>query len=136
MNSKKIGNQKEQELCMLLSNNGYWVYLTPYNEAGQPCDVIALRKDKNILLDVKNCKTNSFTFNRLEPNQETCFEWAKKCGVRLVGLAIYFEKEGCFKWLGYLQLKLFIEGGMKQVKSSQLLPLEEVLKRYDYTSCE
>lgn len=102
MVNKKIGNKYEVELARLLQKKGYWCHILEYNKNGQPCDIVAIKGDKSFLIDVKHCSTDRFQFNRIEPNQKTCFEYASKvCGVKNVGFALYFDNEQKFFWLPY-----------------------------------
>lgn len=87
----KIGNDLESTFLHLLSRKyGYWAYLCPRTLAGQPCDVIALRRDKKFLLDVKHCKNDKFLFSRIETNQADAFKYATELGIPC-GFAVFFE---------------------------------------------
>lgn len=122
---KKIGNKTEVKLCELLQQNGYWCHLLEYNKNGQPCDIVALRGNKSFLIDVKHCDTDRFSFNRIEPNQRTCFEYARKeCGVHSVGFAIYFENVNKFYWLPY---SLVANSNLKSVTRIGLKEMAVVL---------
>lgn len=102
VNRKKIGNEYESGLALLLKSKGYWCHLFSYNKNGQPCDVIAIKKDRAFLIDAKHSVSDRFSLARIEPNQRTCFRYAKNvCGVDNCGFAIWFESIGKFKWLPY-----------------------------------
>lgn len=110
MNNKKIGNKYENELAEVLQKNGYWCHIFSYNQNGQPCDIVAIKDCKTMLIDVKHCESDRFVFERAEPNQRSCFEYAwKKCGIQNVGFAIYFEKINEWKWLYYKDMLRFEE---------------------------
>ena len=100
-NQKQIGNEYEGKVALLLQKKGYWCHIFAYNHNGQPCDIIAINGKKTILIDVKHCVSNRFYLTRVEPNQKNCFKYARKCGVKYTGFAIWFEKDQCFKWLSY-----------------------------------
>lgn len=100
-NNKKIGNNTESLVLNSLKQNGYWCHLFAYNVYGQPCDIIALKNDTSFLIDAKHCSTDRFNFGNIEPNQLTCFAYARQCGVKNLGFAVFFEKRKELKWLPY-----------------------------------
>ena len=69
--NKTVGNAFEQEFCELLAANGFWAHNMAQNKAGQPADVIAVRNNRAILIDCKDCTNDRFDLSRIEPNQET-----------------------------------------------------------------
>lgn len=100
-NNKKIGNNTETLILNKLKEAGYWCHLFAYNVYGQPCDIIALKDNVSFLIDAKHCSTDRFNFGNIEPNQLTCFAYARHCGVKHLGFAVFFEKIGELKWLPY-----------------------------------
>lgn len=70
MVNKTLGNHFEGELCELLAENGFWAHNLAQNQAGQPADVIAVKKDVAILIDCKVCSNDRFPLSRIEDNQE------------------------------------------------------------------
>ena len=99
--NKNIGNLYEFKLMDLLAKNGWWCHLLAYRPEGQPCDVIALKNNKCLLVDVKHCAEKKFYFRNIQPNQRNCFKMAYDKGNTNCGFAIYFEKEQCWRWLEY-----------------------------------
>lgn len=95
MNNKRLGNSFEKELAEKLSKKGYWVtYLTPKQHIGsQPCDLIAIKNNKTILIDCKTCKTHLFPISRIEENQWQAYEKYKKCGNSNFVLAIKYKNK-------------------------------------------
>lgn len=100
-NNKKLGNKYELEFLKILKMNGYWCHLFAYNKNGQPCDIIGVKDDLALLIDVKHCVDDRFDFSHIQPNQMSCFEYAEFCGNKNVGFAIYFEKQQGWYWLPY-----------------------------------
>ena len=77
----KVGKDFEEQLCWLLSDNGYYVI---YNEKGiegsQPADIIAIKDNIATLIECKNLenKTGIFNLNRLEANQWLAYKRLKE----------------------------------------------------------
>lgn len=116
MKQKKIGNDTESKCLQMLQDNGYWCHLFAYNKNGQPCDIVAIKNNTALLIDVKHCSEERFEFKNIQPNQLSCFEYAQSCGNNYVGFMIYFEKEKTWKWLPYSAVKAFLKNGIKSVK--------------------
>lgn len=93
MNNKKLGNSFEKEYAEILKNKGYWVtFLTPKQNVGsQPCDLIAIKDNKAILIDCKTCSTHLFPISRIEENQRQAFKRFSKCGNTNFILAIKYN---------------------------------------------
>lgn len=67
--NKKIGNDFEDEFCLILFDAGYWVHRLNQNASGQPADVIAAKDGKAYLIDCKVCSRGGFRLSRIEENQ-------------------------------------------------------------------
>ena len=80
MNNKKLGSDFELELCEKLSEYGFWVHPLNMNKAGQPADIIAVRKKNAHLIDAKVCSSRGFALSRVEENQETAMTLWNECG--------------------------------------------------------
>lgn len=95
MNNKKLGNSFEKEFADILRKKGYWVtFLSPKQHIGsQPCDLIAIKNNKPILIDCKTCKTHLFPIARIEENQRQSFKRYTKCGNTKFILAIKYNNE-------------------------------------------
>lgn len=113
--NKKIGNDYEMKLLKLLVLNGWWCHLFAYKPEGQPCDVIALKDNGYLLIDVKHCSAKRFPFADIQTNQKNCFRLAKMKGNTNNGFAIYFEPIKQWRWLDYEQFVLLEERGEKSV---------------------
>lgn len=95
MNNKNIGNKFENELAEKLSKKGYWVtLLTPKAHIGsQPCDIIAIKNNRPILIDAKTSSTYLFPIERIEENQRQAFKRYLKCGNTTFILAIKYNNK-------------------------------------------
>jgi Holliday junction resolvase len=113
--NKNIGNEYEDKLIKLLFKHGWWCHLFAYKPEGQPCDVIALKDNKYLLLDVKHCSGKRFPFSDIRPNQKTCFALARKQGNTNNGFAIYFEQVKEWRWLDFDDLCKMEKDGWKSV---------------------
>lgn len=124
MINKKIGNDYENKLAQMLQEKGFWCHIFEYNKNGQPCDIVAIKNDIANLIDVKHCASNRFSFSHIQPNQITCFGYAKSCGITHTGFAIYFEPQDSWRWLSYQQLEEMLSNGLKSVKYDELRELK------------
>ena len=80
MNNKIIGNSFEDELCNILFAEGFWVHNMQQKKSGQPADVIAVKNNRAYLIDAKVCSSDTFSFDRIEENQDLSMELWKDCG--------------------------------------------------------
>lgn len=67
--NRKVGTSFEQQLCLQLSEYGFWVHNLAQNKQGQPFDVIAARNGKTYPIDCKVCEKDIFRLERIEENQ-------------------------------------------------------------------
>lgn len=77
MNSnKKDGNKFETELCELLAKHHFWAHNMAQTQAGQPADIIAVKKKKAYLIDCKLVSnlSRSFSLSRVEENQHLAMQ--------------------------------------------------------------
>lgn len=126
----KIGTQFEKNLAKLLQKYKFWVYNMPVKTNGQPCDIVAIRKNIAFLIDSKHVDTNkvSFTFDRIEPNQIAALAYAYNyAGIQNVGFAIYFERDREWYWLSYQTFLYMHNLGEKSANKSLLQKFVEVL---------
>lgn len=115
-NIKKIGDSTERKCLDLLQKAGYWCHLFAYNKNGQPCDVVAIKKNAGWLIDVKHCEGDRFDFKRIEPNQRSCFEYNLALGNNNLGFMIYYEKLQKFNFVSYTYIKSLELSGVKSIK--------------------
>lgn len=93
--NKKLGNDFEKEFADILSSMGYWVLMvTPKSYINsQPCDLIAIKNNKPILIDCKTCKTHLFPINRIEENQIQASKKYFGCGNAEYYIAVKYKKD-------------------------------------------
>lgn len=119
MTNKKIGNDSENDLCALLSSKGWLCHRMAPNEAGQqPCDVVAIKNGEGVLIDVKHCDKPFLATSRIEPNQQSCFDYAESLGNKCGFMCHY---EGKFYWLNWAAVDMS--------KPSQPLSLMEEMRK-------
>lgn len=95
MNNKRLGNSFEKEYAEMLREKGYWVtFLVPKQHVGsQPCDLIAIKEDRAMLVDCKTCSGRLFPIGRIEENQRQAFKRYGECGNTNYVLAIKWRDE-------------------------------------------
>ena len=113
--NKAIGDRYESKLLDLMAKNGWWCHLFAYKSEGQPCDVVALKNNVPLLIDVKHCEKDRFSFDNIRPNQRNCFQLAYNKGNTNCGFAIYFEHQHCWKWLEYREVVNLESFGYKSI---------------------
>lgn len=78
----------------ILKDKGYWAhFVTPNKSGSQPCDIIAIKDDRPILIDCKTSYSNLFPIRRIEENQRQAFKRFSQCGNTKYILAIKYENE-------------------------------------------
>ena len=128
----KNGNRDETIVVDLFKKHRFWAHNFSKDSSGaQPVDVIAIRKNENWLVDVKNVRKEdvSFPFSRIEPNQLTCMDYARNwAGIENLGFVICFER-GELKplFLTYDKYLEMSQNGCKSVKMTDLEELESYL---------
>lgn len=80
MSNRSNGLSFENQFCEVLSDNGFWVLHIPQVAAGQPADVIAVKKNHAYLIDCKQCSNGAFQLSRVEPNQSSAMSMFRACG--------------------------------------------------------
>ena len=78
--NKKLGNDFEADLCEILSKHDFWAHNLAQNQAGQPADVIAVKRGHAYLIDCKVCSSHGFPLSRVEENQKLAMSLWKSCG--------------------------------------------------------
>lgn len=125
MKSHEIGKVTEFKAAQFFSDKGYWVYQCPKTEAGQPADLIIAKNNIITLVEVKHCKNNRFTLNRIEPNQLTTYDFYKTKGNTNHKILIKFKK-GVYM-MDFSYIKEFISQGYKSITVADLEELGERL---------
>lgn len=128
----KLGKSTETIIAQYFKSKRYWAFIIPKSINGQPFDVIALRHSDIWLVDVKHLEEDkaSFSFSRIEPNQITSMNYAKKYSeiVGHLGFIIYWEREP--NRLFYLSYDIFTdlsEKGLKSIKINELEDMEDLI---------
>ena len=132
MNNKVNGTNKERELCLMLTDWGFWAHRLVDRINGQPFDIIAVRNDTAVALDSKVCEHGVFLFSRVEPNQETAMRLWKKRASSFVGFAIYDCIAEEWRYLPYDKYVEMKGEGLRQVHVSELIRLERFYGNTSY----
>lgn len=127
MNVKRVGNKCEQDFIKLLKEHGYWCHLFESNSVGQPCDIVAIKRDRAILFDVKHCNKERFDFSNIQPNQESCFGYYEYLGNNDCGFAIYHESSHSFVFLEFGLLKHLKSKKEKSIYLKNLPLVKDIL---------
>lgn len=136
----KLGNATEKFICKTLRKFNYWNYNLPKKTNGQPFDIVALKGLNNKLIcwciDGKHVRSKdvSFTFDRIEPNQITSFDYAynfAKIPGKCLGFAIFFERDKQLYWFPYLQFIDLFKQNKQSVNMHDLILFEELLTNED-----
>ena len=77
--NRTLGNHFEDEFADLMFNHGFWVHKLTQNQAGQPADIIAVRKKTAYLIDCKVCSDCRFPLSRIEDNQHLAMDMWRDC---------------------------------------------------------
>lgn len=80
MSNRKLGNDFERELALILAANDFWVHRLNQNQAGQPFDIIAVKNQYAEAIDCKVCTNDKFELSRIEDNQHSAMQRWRDCG--------------------------------------------------------
>lgn len=133
----KLGTATEKFIAKTLRGFGYWVYNIPMKANGQPCDIIAVKGGKSMLvwlIDGKHVRGEdvSFAFARVEPNQVSAMGYAHDFAkIDNIGFCVFFDRDKRLRWLPYSIYRDMEASGRKSVNMSELKPFEEVLRDVD-----
>ena len=136
MGKKSYENGKRGEgiVSDYLSNHFYWVHNVQRRPNGsQPVDIIAIKENNPILLDVKYVsasKKDYFSFSDVQADQETSMEYAMTySSIKKVGFAIVLEQdEDTPRYLDYdTYTNARYLNGNEGIHALTLPPLEEIL---------
>ena len=89
--NRLVGTRFEAEFCETLSKAGFWVHNLAQSKAGQPADVIAVKRGVAALIDCKDCRGPYFDKRRIEPNQESAMDLWQSLGNGCGWFAVRFE---------------------------------------------
>ena len=129
------GKATEKFVAKTMKKHGYWATILPKKHDGsQPCDVVAIKKNKAYLIDAKHVREEevSFPFDRIEPNQEYSFLYARGfASIENTGFAVFFERDKQLYWFPYQMFETMQRIGHKSVNMKDLKLLDEVLDNED-----
>lgn len=131
------GGKTEKFAAKTFKKYGYWSYIMPKKVNGQPCDIVATKGGKRSiiwLVDAKHVEEEkvSFTFDRIEPNQLSSFDYATNFAkIRNCGFAIFFERTKKLYWFAYADYIKYAQLGCKSVNMNELIEFEEALQNED-----
>ena len=111
--NKKLGNDFEQELCVILADHGFWAHNFSNRKNGQPADIIAVRSGGAYLIDAKVCTYEVFPFTRIEENQRLSMDMWIECGNIEPYFALKARNE--VYMVGYSTIKELMRKGKKQL---------------------
>lgn len=97
--NKKKGSSFEQEMCLMLSEAGYWVHNFANRKNGQPVDIIYCKNNICEIADCKVCDNGYFVCNRLEENQEYSIRKWFKCNNGDAALFFKLPDGSVYKYL-------------------------------------
>lgn len=125
MLSRDYGKNTEEKVAEYFAEKGYWVYQFPQSIKGQPTDLIVVKNNIATLIEVKHCKNDRFTFNRIEPNQLTTFNFFKSKGNTKHKIAIQF-KSGLYL-MDFSYIDILINADIKSISVDTVEELGERL---------
>lgn len=123
MSNKSSGNRAEEEFAKLLSGQGYWVHRLADRVNGQPFDIIAVKDNRAIAFDCKECESGRFEFRRIEPNQETAMKLWNACGNGDVGFAMR-APTGKWFYIPYSECAYLRERGSRSIDVTECIPFQ------------
>ena len=131
---EKLGKATEKLVCKTFKQHGYWCYNMPKKIEGQPCDIVAAKKNGKTflvwLVDAKHVREAevSFDFNRVEANQITSMRYAHDfAGLENLGFVIFFDRDKQLYWLPFGDYEELVKQGAKSINMRFLAPFIEVL---------
>lgn len=129
MSNKSEGTKFEEELATLFGQNEFWCHLFQQNVRGQPCDLIAAKLNRCLLIDAKDCKRDRFPLSRVEDNQF----YAMQRWVMITKFEAYFAfklSDGSIKVAPFNKVKFDMQSGIKSYEKKdfeQFSSIREIL---------
>ena len=138
---EKLGRATEKLVCKTFKQHGYWCYNIPKKVEGQPCDIVAAKKNGTTflvwLVDAKHIRNEdvSFTFDRIEPNQITSMRYARDFSkLENLGFVIFFDRDKQLRWFAFENYEELAKNGVKSINMANLTLFTEVLENIDNES--
>lgn len=129
MSNKSEGTKFEEELEQIFGHAEYWCHLFQQSKKGQPCDLIAVKQNRALLIDAKDCKKDRFPLSRVEDNQF----FAMQRWVMVTKFEAYFIfklSDGRIKVAPFNKVKFDMQGRVKAYEIAdfeQFTDLEDIL---------
>lgn len=123
MSNKSNGSRAEEEFARILSRQGYWVHRLADRVNGQPFDIIAVKDNRAVAFDCKDCENGRFEFRRIEPNQHNAMKLWKECGNDTMGFALR-ASTGKWYFIPYSECIYLRDSGTKSISVSDCIPIE------------
>lgn len=121
--NRTLGGSVERMALAELSKRGWWCHLMAQGAQGQPCDIVALKDGRGMLLDAKRCQGTRFPLSRVEPNQRACFLLAESRGNHELGLIVWFEPLQEFRLISWRAVREANEAGKCSISAEEAIPL-------------
>jgi len=126
----EVGNRTETKVAEVFKKNGYWAYICPKHNGGQPVDIIALKNNTNWLVDAKHVRAeeSSFPFSRIEPNQFMSLDYVTNfANIQNTGFGVYFERDMKVYYLDYKKCLEMAKKGLKSINMKDMPLLEDII---------
>ena len=123
MSNRKSGTKFEDELCEILSAQGFWAHNLAQNSAGQPADVLTAKNNKPYLIDCKDCQNDKLSLSRIEPNQESAMTLWQQTGNTECYFAL--RSHTGVIYMAHLNVLITMRNSISQVNVDKFPTLEE-----------
>lgn len=122
MSNRATGNRFEQELAKILAENGFWCHVMQQNKAGQPADIIAVKRHYHTLIDCKVISGEKliFPFSRVEENQKFAMSRFQERGGQVCWFALRLPN-GEVRMLSFFYVLRMMKNGKKCLSGDELL---------------
>lgn len=135
LNTKQneLGRKTEDMIAQFFKSKKYWAFVIPKKREGQPCDIIAIRKDDVWIIDAKHLEENkaSFSFSRIEPNQITSMKYMHIFAniEAHIGFIISWDREpNRLFYFDYDNFTDLSQKGLKSIKIEELDDMEDLIE--------
>lgn len=131
------GSRFEQELAQILADNKFWVHVMQQNKAGQPADIIAIKRKFHTLIDCKVISDDKgFPFERVEENQKLAMKSFTRKGGELCYFALKLP-DGEIRMVSLSRIETLKNRGRKrisdkEIRTTETWALDKWLESSDY----
>lgn len=122
MSNRATGNRFETELAKTLAEHGFWCHVLQQNKAGQPADIIAVKRRYHTLIDCKVISGEKivFPFSRVEENQKFAMSRFQERGGQVCWFALRLPG-GDVRMLSYFNVLRMMKSGKKALSGDELI---------------